>query len=72
MIFPNPASQYISITNPNNVVSLDIVGLDGKLIKTISRPKAKISVKEIPAGLYLVHIYLIEGENIVQKLVIEW
>lgn len=69
--YPNPATDMITIANPQNIVSLDIVSLNGAIVKSIKWPGNTISVKGIIPGLYLIKIHYQDREDTTEKLVIE-
>ena len=66
ILYPNPASDYIEIigigSNADNV-SISIIDLTGKLLKTIScrNSKTTIDISELSGGIYFIKI---EGKNI--------
>jgi hypothetical protein len=60
-IFPNPAHDFVYV--PANLLignfNIEIVDLDGKLIlssNSIAGQQARINVKSIPSGFYVLHI----------------
>ena len=72
-IYPNPASNYLSITTSFETAALTIFNLTGKTVATafLSGSTSKVDVAHLPAGLYLVQIRQ-NGNSIYQgKLVLE-
>ena len=73
-ISPNPASESISIFPKNNKFDVDenfeihgysIFDLNGKLLKNsnqkiVGSPK-RIDVKDLPKGVYIIHLAINEG-----------
>ncbi len=68
-IFPNPASNYIYITIPENNKKLmvKIVNMQGKIMKTLETEKHifRIYTKDIDNGFYILQI--IDSEKIINK-----
>lgn len=58
LIIPNPFKDYITIENPNDVKSLYIYSIEGKLMQEIGNPKSRIDLSYLETGLYLVKIVL--------------
>ena len=57
-IYPNPASNYISITTSIGPAVLTIYNQAGKIVTTVSLSEANsyVDVAHLPAGLYLVQV----------------
>ena len=77
LIFPIPASDYISIISKWNIenYNLEIIDLNGKLLysKLISNPRTSVSVNEFSKGIYLLKFsYIIDNkEQILIKKIIK-
>ena len=54
-IYPNPATEYISITGLDNIKSIKIISTDGKIISTITN-KGEINISKLVPGVYFVEI----------------
>lgn len=54
-IYPNPATEYINITGLDNIKSVKILSIDGKLISSFKNSE-KINISKITAGVYFVEI----------------
>jgi len=66
-IFPNPAATHLSVNGPNPPKVLRLLSSDGKLLRRWDNYQGeKISVKQVPAGTYLLEM---DGE--VQALMIQ-
>jgi hypothetical protein len=64
-VYPNPVSDVLFVENNKEVVRLRIISLNGKTVyETTSVPDA-VSIKNLAAGLYQVHI--IRQSGLVQK-----
>ena len=75
-IFPNPAKNILNIESKNNITSVQIVDLLGKLImnnfpqKQTPNLSLEFSEIQIPKGIYFVTVQSIEG-LITQRIIIE-
>lgn len=71
LIYPNPSSDYISITNPESIhISLiKIIDPVGKIIKTISSNFSKVDVSNLSNGIYMLNIETKEGENFIKNFI---
>ncbi len=78
LIYPNPVREDLSVTvdaRENQPVSLDILNMTGERMLSrqimLNKGETKISVPltNIPAGIYVVHIYNGQGINILEKVV---
>lgn len=57
-VFPNPATEYISVQDNNDVVGrLYVISLSGRRVKEFEFTKGEhYSVADLPKGMYLVQI----------------
>jgi len=55
-IFPNPTSDYITISNNQLVDTISISDVSGKIVKKVSASN-RIDVSNYPAGIYLINFY---------------
>jgi hypothetical protein len=62
-IYPNPASNSISI-NYSDLKRIEILDLNGRVIKTFIASDKTISVSDIPNGEYIIHVYSEQNELI--------
>jgi len=81
-VYPNPASNNVNIeynlTKPRTV-TISIHDLSGRMIADLSQNvqhnagyvKENLKIESIPAGIYLVVVKTQEGEQAVQRLIIE-
>ena len=62
-VYPNPASQVISIGNNSNIEleAVNIYDINGRLVKQLEEMNnstgAQINISDLSSGVYLVHIY---------------
>lgn len=55
-VFPNPASQFITIESDLNVKSIDITNTLGQTVKNFSTPSMKINVADLNTGEYFIRM----------------
>lgn len=56
-IYPNPTSQYISLTDVQKVAGLTLYNIVGRQVKTFAANyENQYNVSELPVGMYLVRI----------------
>lgn len=65
-IYPNPAKDVINLSASNNfnLSKLEIIDINGRLIKSISienMTRNEINISELQKGLYLINIYSNDG-----------
>ncbi|MFY0629734.1 MAG: T9SS type A sorting domain-containing protein [Flavobacteriaceae bacterium] len=54
-IYPNPSSNFIKISGAENIKSITLLDLTGKVLKVIEN-KNEIGISELPRGIYLLKI----------------
>lgn len=72
-IYPNPAANYLTISNLNDVQQIDIQSITGSIIwseKFRNETEVTIAVSQLPDGIYLVRI-ITKGEIYVRKYIKE-
>jgi len=74
-IYPNPANQYVNISNTTNALlnSVEVVDLNGRVIKTqkvADLTETQINVSDLARGVYMMNIATDRG-SFTKKLVIE-
>lgn len=73
-IFPNPAQDYITITNSRNVDTVEIYNILGKLVKRIKTSQEntlELDLTNLNNGMYLVKITDINANTKSQKLIVK-
>ena len=77
-ITPNPAVNFTKVSFNNESgekVTIDLMDMNGKLIKTITKDAninvVKINVKSFKSGVYLLKVITNNGRGIVDKLIVE-
>lgn len=55
-VYPNPAHDYITLDMPNTGAQIDIITMDGKLVKSFlsQSHQEKIDISHLPAGNYII------------------
>ncbi|MFC3754646.1 T9SS type A sorting domain-containing protein [Chryseobacterium tructae] len=53
-VFPNPFSDVLIISDINDVKSISVTDISGKLIKTIEKPSSSLDMRDLEDGLYFV------------------
>ncbi|MEM8528457.1 MAG: T9SS type A sorting domain-containing protein [Bacteroidota bacterium] len=70
-IFPNPVSDFLQLKNTSSktIERVEVISLQGKLMKQFIRPENQILVSDLPNGLYLLKIQL--GDDIYHQQIIK-
>lgn len=70
-IYPNPTSDYLSITNLENIniSSINIIDTTGKTIKKLTSNFTKIDVSNLSQGLYILSIETKEGDKFAENFI---
>lgn len=71
--YPNPASDVLNIKANQQLESVSLYSLDGKLIlyKNVSADFVSLDVMDIPTGIYFYEIKTNKGESIKEKVIIK-
>ena len=70
-IYPNPSSNYIFIESKNTIESIKIISIMGQVIKkVVGISNKKISLENLPKGVYIVKILDEKGLNYSKKIII--
>ncbi len=68
-VFPNPASQYITIKSPEKIYNVEILNLNGQIILSTTQLE-NIDIGDLCQGLYFIKINA-EKRTVVEKIVIQ-
>lgn len=60
-VYPNPFTDVLNISQAENVKSISVTDLAGRLLKTIEKPSSAINLSDLKSGMYLVTFYLKDG-----------
>lgn len=64
-LHPNPVDDMLYIKgNTNDINQIDIIGINGRLIKTIDSNFDKINVSQLETAVYLLKVYTSEGTTV--------
>lgn len=71
IIYPNPTSDYLSISNLGNhmVSSIEIIDTTGKIVKKCTDNFSKIDVSNLSQGLYVLRIETQKGEKFAENFI---
>ena len=68
-VYPNPFKDTLSLSRSENVKSITIVDMNGRLVQTVASPKSSIDTNKLNIGLYLVTIYFNDGSSKSMKVI---
>ena len=73
-VYPNPASEYLTIESERSIQALRLVQIDGKIVYEFS-PKnstnsVQISVEKLPNGVYLLQAQT-EAGMITRRVIVQ-
>ncbi len=67
-IFPNPAVDYVSLSNDDVAAQITIVNMLGRKVKSFNVEKGdKYYINELPSGTYLVQVVDKQGKTLVTQ-----
>ncbi len=69
-IYPNPVSGYLRVSSELEIEKLTIYDVSGKLLKEINQPNDKISVSDLPSGMFVISFYTNDGV-ISEKIIVQ-
>ncbi|HEY9116153.1 MAG TPA: T9SS type A sorting domain-containing protein [Bacteroidales bacterium] len=71
-IFPNPATDFISIKSQVKIISVSILNSEAKILlsEEVNGYESKMNTADLKAGMYFIRV-LSENETIIKKLVIK-
>ena len=59
-VSPNPFKDFVRISDVKDVVSISIVDLSGRLVKTV-KPAREINLGDLQTGMYLINLKMKDG-----------
>ncbi|MPT30152.1 MAG: T9SS type A sorting domain-containing protein, partial [Chryseobacterium sp.] len=62
-VYPNPFADVLNISDINNVKSVSIVDISGRLVKTFDKPSTTLHLGELNSGMYLVVLNMKDGSK---------
>jgi len=71
MLYPNPASDVITLLNTDDltVTKLSILSADGKLVKKVTLSNQTFSVSELSNGMYILSIETEDGKKYAEQFI---
>lgn len=60
-VYPNPFSDVLNISDAKDLTSVLVYDMNGRLVKTIAKPEAKLHLGELNAGLYMITLKYKDG-----------
>ena len=65
--YPNPAKNFITINSPENIISVSVYNIHGKLVKNVHRQN-KIDIADLPEAVYVIQIQT-ETRQVLKKMI---
>jgi hypothetical protein len=62
-VYPNPFADVLNISDVNNVKSISVVDIAGRLVKTFDKPTSTLHLGELNSGMYLVVLNMKDGSK---------
>ncbi len=62
-VYPNPFVDVLNISDINNVKSISVVDVAGRLVKTFDKPSSTLHLGELNSGMYLVVLNMKDGSK---------
>jgi len=62
-VYPNPFADVLNISDVNNVKSISVVDVAGRLVKTFDKPSSTLHLGELNSGMYLVVLNMKDGSK---------
>ncbi len=71
-IYPNPANNQVTITSVENIKSLELMDIQGRILltQTVGAKMSRLPVSNLARGVYLVNIQC-DGGTAVRRIVVE-
>jgi hypothetical protein len=63
-VYPNPATDVINITTPDNVLRVEIFNMQGQLVKAEAGNVNNISVRDLANGIYTLKLTTDNGSSV--------
>jgi len=60
-VYPNPFTDMLNISEIENVKSIAVTDLAGRLVKTFEKPESVINLSHLKSGMYMIILYLKDG-----------
>jgi len=67
--YPNPFADVLNISDVQNVKSISIVDIAGRVVKTIEKPSSSLQLKELNSGIFMVVLNMSDGSRQTIKVI---
>ena len=69
-LFPNPASESVTVVAEKNIKELTLSELSGKTLRKLfpNNKQAVLTIRELPTGIYFIMLLTADGRRTVKKL----
>ncbi len=71
IIYPNPASDVLRISESENFLQLELYNITGQRVMRLDKVPVQIQVGHLPEGVYTIKATSTSGEQITSKLIIQ-
>lgn len=61
MIYPNPFSNVLNISESKDIRTVTIMDIAGRTVKTISKPNKELHLSELNSGMYIITLHYENG-----------
>lgn len=68
-LYPNPATDYVSILGWQHISSIQVFDVSGKLVLIPSSNLSGLDISGLPKGLYTIKMMKKDGATLIQKLI---
>jgi hypothetical protein len=65
-VFPNPATDVLNISSSEEVTTVSVLSLDGKVVSTTTNNK-QVDVSKLRTGVYIYEVTTVSGEKVINK-----
>lgn len=62
-VYPNPFADVLNISEVNNVKSISVTDIAGRLVKTFDKPDSTLRLGDLNSGMYLVVLNMKDGSK---------
>ncbi|RXR20932.1 T9SS type A sorting domain-containing protein [Flavobacterium amnicola] len=67
IIYPNPSNSIVTVSNAENIESIEIISLEGRTLKSVSG--TTIDIAELSNGIYIMQVKTTEGKMGTKKII---
>lgn len=67
-VYPVSFHEQVHLQNYEQVILLEIISIDGKLVKRIKNPEETVSTGSLPVGVYIFRLYTNQGVKAMQAI----